>query len=98
MWSELPDDVREEITNERYKNRKHYSRSTYAEGCHGPLCRKAERDRGRKRNAKRANEAGRIYTPNHEARVPTEEEKKLQVILEWYLALEPNPTQLAEAV
>lgn len=46
---DLPADVLDEIQDEEYINRTHGRRSTYAVGCHGPLCRKAERDRGRPR-------------------------------------------------
>lgn len=64
----LPDDVRTELSNEKYINRMHYSRATYAKGCHGPLCRLAERDRGRDRSVILAERAGREYEPNHEER------------------------------
>jgi hypothetical protein len=78
----LPDDVREELSDPKYWGRKHYSRATYASGCRGPLCRKSERDRGRYRNADAAYEAGRIYVPDHHRRV---DEEKLIEALVWYL-------------
>jgi hypothetical protein len=46
---DLPEDVLDEISDERYINRTHGRRATRAVGCNGPLCKKAERDRGRNR-------------------------------------------------
>ena len=54
-------DIKEELLNPKFASREHYSRATYAAGCRGPLCRKSEKDRGRKRNAKKAARAGREY-------------------------------------
>lgn len=52
---ELPDDVRDELSDPEFINRTHGRRSTYAVGCRGPLCRKAERDEAeRKYQRKRA--------------------------------------------
>ena len=79
---ELPDDVREELSHPDYASRSHYSRSTYALGCHGPLCRKAERDRGRGRNERRAKEDGREYRPNLDVRV--EDDVLLDRIIAWH--------------
>jgi len=45
--AKLHDEIMAELTHEDFANRKHYARSTYADGCRGPLCRKAERDRRR---------------------------------------------------
>lgn len=41
-----------ELSDEMYRNRTHNSRKLYDEGCKGPLCLKAERDRSRKRYQK----------------------------------------------
>lgn len=82
MRENLPDDVREELEDEEYATRKHYSRATYALGCHGPLCRKAERDRGRGRNERRAKDSGREYKPNPDIRL---DDPDLDEIVEWYL-------------
>ncbi len=38
-----------ELTDPEFEGRKHYSRSTYKDGCHGPLCTKSERDRAAKK-------------------------------------------------
>lgn len=38
-----------ELTDERFFNRTHGSRKTYDDHCRGPLCRKSERDRSRRR-------------------------------------------------
>lgn len=84
MWDELPDDVREELTDPNYESRQHYSRATYAKGCHGPLCRLAETHRGRRRNETRAKEAGREYRPALDQR-ETDREAELAPIIAWHL-------------
>ena len=71
MWADVPidfiltmnelTDVREELADPRFGGRSHGSRATYAKNCHGPLCSKVERDRGRLRNEARAERAGRNY-------------------------------------
>lgn len=43
---DFPDDVRDELIDQDFINRTHGRRATYAKNCRGPLCRKAERDRG----------------------------------------------------
>jgi hypothetical protein len=45
--------VGHELLNTDFTGRKHYSRSTYKDGCHGPLCLKAERDKAARRYAAR---------------------------------------------
>ena len=42
-----------ELIDPEFGHRKHYSRSTYKDGCHGPLCLKAERDKAARRYAAR---------------------------------------------
>jgi hypothetical protein len=82
---DLPEDVREELTDEKFSSRLHYSRATYAKGCRGPLCRLAERDRGRDRSERQAEQAGRDYEPNEEERERRgsdyEKDKKLYKIV-----------------
>lgn len=56
-------DVVEELNDPRFLTRKHGSGATAALGCHGPLCRKHERDKQRRRNQRRAEAAGREYRP-----------------------------------
>ncbi len=61
-------DILFELNDPDHSSRLHYSRATYARGCRGPLCQKAEKDRGRKRyQARRAN-AEKEYTPDPERR------------------------------
>lgn len=84
MLAELPDDVREELEDPKFLTRKHYSRSTYALGCHGPFCRKAESDRGRDRNKVRASGKGRPYVPNKKIR-KLEEDARLDPLIAEYL-------------
>lgn len=83
MLDKLPADVRQELSE--YPGRKHHSRGTYAIGCHGPLCRKAERDRGRKRTETKALSNGKPYSPNLDIRL--EEDILLDEIVEWYESL-----------
>lgn len=49
MWDEMTEDIRAELLDPEYASRTHGSRSTYADGCHGPLCREAERIRANSR-------------------------------------------------
>jgi hypothetical protein len=51
LLTELARLVAVEIADERFFGQKHHDRNTYANGCHGPLCRKAERDRAREKYA-----------------------------------------------
>lgn len=43
--------VLDELIDPDFAHRKHYSRSTYKDGCHGPLCLKSERDKAARRYA-----------------------------------------------
>lgn len=85
MWTELPDDVKAELQDPKFLTRKHYSRATYALGCHGPLCGAKERDRGRIRNEERAKSQGREYRPVIKAR-DLERDALMNKIVDWYLA------------
>lgn len=49
MTEGLIDQLVNELTDPDFTGRKHYSRSTYKDGCHGPLCTKSERDRAAKK-------------------------------------------------
>lgn len=51
--------VRAELEDEKFLNRTHGTRATYAEDCHGPLCQKSERDRGRLRHEMRQRTKGK---------------------------------------
>jgi hypothetical protein len=96
MWDELPDDILAELNDERFTNRQHYSRATSALKCHGPLCRKAERDRERIRSQRRAEAAGRIYKPNYESRVNSADETYLEQVIAWHISdLAERRTQTA---
>lgn len=81
MWADLPADIFAELKDAVYGTRQHYSRATYALGCRGPLCRKAERDRGRRRNEQRG---GEDYNPAMNLRIP--EPENINEIIEWHLA------------
>jgi hypothetical protein len=63
LWNKLPEDVKRELEDERFSGRTHHKKATYAKGCRGPLCRKAERDEAREDTRKAAVAAGREYKP-----------------------------------
>ncbi len=84
MSTDWPADVIEELEDPEFSTRKHYSRATYALGCHGPLCGKAEKDRGRERNQERAEAEGREYKPKEKLR-DTSRDEELDSIIEEYL-------------
>lgn len=84
MSTEWPEDVLAELKDPEFITRKHYSRATYALGCHGPLCGKAEKDRGRDRNKERAEAEGREYKPKDKLR-DTSRDEELDNIIEEYL-------------
>ena len=45
LLSFFPEDVAEEVMDERYLTSTHGKASTYNTGCRGPLCRMAQRER-----------------------------------------------------
>lgn len=85
MWDKLAPDVLAELTDPEFADRQHYSRATYRDGCHGPLCLKAERDRGRERTAERAKRDGRIYRPGGPTPA-TARDSELAEVAAWHLA------------
>lgn len=106
MWTDLPEflhielskpdnqDIVAELTDEKFLSRQHYSRATYAEGCHGPLCKKSERDRGRERNEERAQAAGRKYKPNENTR-DAKRDGLLILLIDWHIN---HPDQIAKRI
>lgn len=96
MWTDLPPflkaeldrpenaDIYKELTDEKFLSRQHYSRATYALGCHGPLCRKKERDRGRERTEAKAAAKGREYEPKPDIR-KEDRDGLLHLIINWHL-------------
>ena len=56
-------DVMKELADPRFSGRSHGSRATYALKCEGPLCKIAERLRGRRRNEAKAARLGIEYIP-----------------------------------
>lgn len=81
---DLPKDVYEELMDPEYSTRQHYSRATYALGCHGPLCQLSETHRGRKRNEARILADGREYRPRYKI---DDAELALSPIVMWHLNL-----------
>lgn len=79
-------DIFLELSDSEYITRQHHSRATYALGCRGPLCQKAERDRGRTRQQKRAENAGRTYIPVPQHR-KMEREELLNAVYDWHLQI-----------
>lgn len=74
-------DVVDELNDPRYGNRQHGSRATAALRCRGPLCRKAERDRSRKRNEARALRSGRDFA---EGTREYDRDDLLDAIIRWH--------------
>ena len=80
-WPELAD-VREELADPRYANRRHGSRATYALKCHGPLCKYGERMNARKRRMKLAVRQGRLYEEGWTRKHDRDE--LLAAIIKWH--------------
>lgn len=79
-------DVEAELADERFLNRKHGSRATHSAGCHGPLCRRAETLRGRRRTETRAEKENREYIPSR--RMPRDDSRDLElsIAFAWHCA------------
>lgn len=94
MWSEIEEpenaDIFFELHDSSYLGRTHATRSTYAKGCRGPLCRKSERDRGRERHAARQAEKGKEVTrlPATEAQARDE---FLDRVIAWHRLVRSEP-------
>lgn len=82
MWADLPEDIFAELTDSDYSHRQHYSRATYALGCHGPLCRKKERDRARTRNRY---DDGKLLDITRQPNRMLIEDDAMEAIIEWHL-------------
>lgn len=64
--SELRDQIKAEVEQElqgEFGSRLHYSRGTYAVGCRGIMCRKAERDETKNRQEVMYRKSGLPYRP-----------------------------------
>jgi hypothetical protein len=86
-FDELPRKVQHELLNPKYRKWKHASHSTYSDGCSGPLCLKAERDRSRRRYRQKRAQLGKPQVKERPiARLDFEEEERIDAIVEWYLA------------
>lgn len=87
MWDDLekPEnaDILDELKAEDYTDRTHGTRACYALGCRGPLCRMAERDRGRERyrERRRAGGASPVAAPPTPAR---ERDAFLRAVMKWH--------------
>ena len=67
--SELRDQIRSEVELElsgEFGNRTHYSKATYAAGCRGPMCTKAERDKTKERQENLFRKSGLPYRPQRD--------------------------------
>jgi len=84
-------DVEAELLDERFGNRQHYSRATYALGCRGPLCQLAEKHRGRRRNKVRAEAAGREYQADQGGRRKNTRDAELAPVISWHLSQRRMP-------
>jgi hypothetical protein len=94
MWDEIEKienaDILFELIDKVFDGRTHATRATYAKGCRGPLCRKAERDRGRERHAARQAKKGMEVTrlPATEAQARDE---LLDQIIVWHRLVRSEP-------
>ena len=79
-------DILAELTDHRFKGRKHYNKSLYRDGCHGPLCLKKERDAAREARERAARDAGRDYQPGRTPRNDAREEL-LESVIAWHHAV-----------
>jgi|SRR6478736_2577318 len=88
MWDsfseEIPEDIKAEILDKAYAARTHGNRACYAAGCRGPLCRKAERDRGLIRHREKAQEEGKTVTPKEAPHPARERDELLDRIISWH--------------
>lgn len=76
-------DIREELNDRKFKSRTHGARSTYAQGCRGPLCKKAERDRARRKHEIKMLAQGKSVSPLP-PRKGRDRDEFLQWILGWH--------------
>lgn len=86
--TDLPADVREELLDPRFLGRTHGYRRTYLHGCHGPLCKKPEREYMRIRTARKAFRQGKMYTPAIALRthlMPINRDELLEEIIEQHI-------------
>ena len=94
MWVELekPEnaDIFFELNDSKFLSRTHGTRSTYADGCRGPLCRWSERERGRARHAKRqaAKGKGVLNMPPGPAR---DRDDLIRRVIAWHRGVRMGP-------
>src|SRR6478735_2729430 len=88
MWDsfseEIPEDIKAEILDKAYAARTHGNRACYAAGCRGPLCRKAERDRGIVRHREKKEEEGKPVTPKEKLHPARQRDRLLDDIISWH--------------
>lgn len=94
-WSELPDDVVEELLDPRFLNRTHHKKATYAKGCRGPLCRKEERDMKERARIHRALRDDVELEPRRQSR-SSERDALLDECLRLHLHIRQMPYQVRE--
>lgn len=85
MLGDLGAQVMDELMDDEFDTFTHGIKSTYTNGCRGPLCRKAERDTCAKRYRERMGRLGRPvreYAPRETA-YP---EEWLQSVIDWHRA------------
>jgi hypothetical protein len=82
----LAPDVEAELADERFATRKHGSRATHSAGCHGPLCRRAEALRGRRRSQERAERSFREYQPSLRRKRDDDRNEELAIAAAWHWA------------
>ena len=63
---ELKVEIHKELNEGPLAHRTHYSKATYADGCRGPMCTKAERDETKARQERKFRKTGLPYRPQYD--------------------------------
>lgn len=85
-FEELPWDVQLELSDPFFNDRTHGKKPTYQAGCHGPLCRKNERDTKRREYLQKMKAAGRIVQTRR-PRASQARDPELELIQRWHESL-----------
>lgn len=92
MWDELEEhpDILAELNDPNFATRTHGKRATHSKGCHGPLCRKQERDNTRERHARKQKSKGKIVVPRDPGPA-RERDEFLQRVIDWHHTMRKEP-------
>lgn len=84
---DLAPDVLGELSDPAFAHRKHGVRSTYADGCHGPLCLWKEVVSARERYERRAERLGNEVRINRRRTVIDAREAEFTAVINWHNTL-----------